>query len=187
MQSRTTNRIKHFGMIAAIALSIAACNGSDSSDKTSAEADSSAKVAKADSTAKVASTRKRKGKTSFTMPVAGNDKIVRDSHGVYNRAETMPEFPGGQEALADYINKNLVYDQSAIDNNTDGTVHVSFIVDEKGKVTDPQLMDAKKLGNGLDESALKVFNNMPAWTPGKVKGKKVKTRLQVPITFQLES
>ena len=58
-------------------------------------------------------------------------------------------FPGGEGALSTYINKNLTYPQTAIDNGTSGTVHVSFIVDEHGKVMDPQAMDGKNLGDDL--------------------------------------
>jgi hypothetical protein len=58
-------------------------------------------------------------------------------------------------------------------------------VDEHGKVVDPQAMDGKNLGDDLVSQTLKVFSNMPAWTPGMVHGKKVKTRLEVPVTFEL--
>jgi len=58
---------------------------------------------------------------------------------------------------------------------------------KKGKVINAHLMGNEKVGNGLDEEALRVVNNMPAWKPGKVKGKNVKTRLELPISFQLEA
>jgi TonB family protein len=191
MQSKTTRRISYLAIVAAIALGMTACDSGDSGKTSSdtsktAATDTMATSKAADSAARIAKTKKKKGKTSFTMPVANNDKIVKDEHGVYNRAETMPEFPGGQTALSNYINNNLNYTQTAIDNNTNGTIQVSFIVDEHGKVVDPRVMGGKTLGNGLDEETMQLFNNMPAWTPGKVKGKNVKTRLEIPITFQLE-
>jgi TonB family protein len=190
------------GLIAAIVLGgMAACNSSDYTSNKSGSSDSSAmatmtsdsstgvgdSMKAADSaSAKTARVKHRKGKTSITWPMAGNEKISMDKEGVYNRAEAMPEFPGGQDGLANYINNHLNYSQQAIDNNTDGTIQVSFVVDENGKVVNPKVISVKKLGNGLDEEALRVFNNMPAWKPGKVNGKNVKTRLEVPITFQLE-
>jgi TonB family protein len=190
------------GLIAAIVLGgMAACNSSDYTSNKSGSSDSSAmatmtsdsstgvgdSMKAADSaSAKTTRVKHRKGKTSITWPMAGNEKISMDKEGVYNRAEAMPEFPGGQDGLANYINNHLNYSQQAIDNNTDGTIQVSFVVDENGKVVNPKVISVKKLGNGLDEEALRVFNNMPAWKPGKVNGKNVKTRLEVPITFQLE-
>src|SRR4029077_10888004 len=130
---------------------------------------------------------KRTGKALVTMPVSSKDKMIKDKDGVYNHAEVMPEFPGGQDALANYVENNLNYPQQAIDDNTMGTVRISFVVDKDGKVTDPRIINDKKIGNGLDEEALKVVNQMPTWKPGKVKGKNVKTRLELPITFQLSA
>ncbi|HEY2350514.1 MAG TPA: TonB family protein [Puia sp.] len=192
MQSKPTSRIGYLAFVAAIVLGMTACDSGDDSGKSSSDTsktaamDTMASSNAADSAARIAKSKKKKGKTSFAMPVANNNKIVKDEHGVYNRAETMPAFPGGQTALSNYINNNLNYTQTAIDNNTSGTIQVSFIVDEHGKVVDPQVVGGKTLGNGLDEETMQLFNNMPVWTPGKVKGKNVKTRLEIPITFQLE-
>lgn len=121
------------------------------------------------------------------MPDKNNTvKIEKDREGVYTRAEAMPEFPGGQAALDDYVNNNIEYPQQAIDNNTSGTIKVSFVVDEQGKVQSAHVIGSP-LGNGLDEQALRVVSNMPTWKPGKVKGKNVKTRLELPIAFQVEA
>lgn len=182
-----------FGMIA--------CNNGDyqssrdSSDSSSLTAgggkaaDSAAMDTANAAAAKTAKAVHKKGKTSIMMPVSSKEKMMMDKEGVYNNAEVMPEFPGGQDALANYVNNHIEYPQQAIDRNTTGTVKVSFVVDEKGKVTKAQLMNDKgeKVGNGLDEEALRVVNTMPAWKPGKVKGKTVKTRLELPITFQFEA
>ncbi|HEY4288486.1 MAG TPA: TonB family protein [Puia sp.] len=130
---------------------------------------------------------KRKGKMSIKMPAINNtEKMAMDKDGVYNWAEAAPEFPGGQNALDNYVNNNIDYPAKAIDDNTTGTVRVSFVVDEHGKVSRAHIV-GNKLGNGLDEQALKVVNNMPAWKPGKVHGKNVKTRLELPIAFQVEA
>jgi protein TonB len=113
--------------------------------------------------------------------------MVKDKEGVYNNAEVMPQFPGGNEGLSSYVSDHVQYSQSAIDANTEGTVKVSFVVDEKGKVMDAHVVGGQKVGNGLDEEAVKAVSNMPSWKPGKVKGKNVKTRLELPISFQLEA
>ena len=113
--------------------------------------------------------------------------MVKDKEGVYNKAQVMPQFPGGQNALATYVNNHVEYPQQAIDNNTTGTVMVSFVVDEKGKVTDAHVIGNQLAKDGLNLEAVRVVNNMPDWKPGKVKGKNVKTRLELPINFQLEA
>ena len=130
---------------------------------------------------------KRKAKWSIKMPASGSmTKMEKDKDGVYNYAETMPQFPGGQNALDSYVNNNIDFPQQAIDDNTSGTIKVAFVIDEKGKVMKAHIIGTK-LGNGLDEQALKVVSNMPTWKPGKVNGKNVKTRLELPIAFQVEA
>jgi protein TonB len=184
---QTTSRLVHGSVIMALIFGMMACNGTDSSDKTASNSttDTMSAAKTADSAAAVKAKKKKKGQLSIAMAKADSAKMVKDAHGVYNRADKEPEFPGGESALSAYINKNLTYPQSAIDNGTTGTVHVTFVVDEHGKVMDPQAMDGKNLGDDLVNQTLKVFSNMPMWTPGLVHGKKVKTRLEVPVTFEL--
>jgi TonB family protein len=187
MKQKTTSRFLQGSVIMALIFGMMACNGTDSSDKTASNSttDTMSATKTADSAAALQAKKKKKGKLSIAMAKADSAKMVKDAHGVYNRADKEPEFPGGEGALSSYINKNLPYPQSAIDNGTTGTVHVSFVVDEHGKVVDPQAMDGKNLGDDLVNQTLKVFSNMPMWSPGLVHGKKVKTRLEVPVTFEL--
>lgn len=173
-------------IVIALVSGAGACNGTDSSDKTSDSVRTvSATVKPTDSATVMAAKKKKKGQTTVSGLVADSAKMVKDVHGVYNRAEKAPEYPGGQTALANYINKNLAYPQSAVDNGTSGTVQVTFIVDEHGKVLNPQVTSGKQLGYGLADETLTAFNKMPSWTPGTVHGKKVKTRMILPVTFEL--
>ena len=100
---------------------------------------------------------------------------------------TMPEFPGGESALNKYVNDNINYPQDAIDNDVTGIVRVSFEVDKNGKISKATLISPQKVGKGLDEEAVRVVGNMPDWKPATVHGKNVKTRLELPISFQVES
>lgn len=106
---------------------------------------------------------------------------------IYGTADVAPQFPGGQRGLDNYINKSVNYPQQAIDDDVSGVVHVSFVVDENGHVTKAKVLDASKPADGLDREALRVVNSMPSWIPGKVKGHKVRTRMELPISFVLES
>jgi TonB family protein len=124
---------------------------------------------------------------AVNMPKGEAAAPVKDREGVYNTAEVMPQFPGGQGALEDYVNNSVDYPQQAVDQNTSGTIRVSFIIDENGKVMNAHLLGGQRLGNGLDEEAVRVVDRMPAWKPGKVHGKNVKTRLELPINFQVEA
>ena len=195
---RNTNKITRVCVIAAISMGALAACTDQSNDKTSdrspvtTDTSTTAKNGTSGYAAKDASSSsttvaKRKARTTISMPTANKDRMVKDKEGVYNKAQVMPQFPGGQHALATYVNNHVEYPQQAIDNNTTGTVMVSFVVDEKGRVKDAHVIGNQMPKDGLDQEAIRVVNNMPAWKPGKVKGRNVKTRLELPINFQLEA
>lgn len=194
---RNKNKITRVLLIAAVSMgALAACT--DQSDKTSdrspmiTDTSATARSSTSEYATKKASSSsttvaKRKARTTISTPAANEDRMVRDKEGVYNKAQVMPQFPGGQNALATYVNNHVEYPQQAIDNNTTGTVMVSFVVDERGKIKDARVIGSQMPKDGLDQEALRVVNNMPDWRPGKVRGKNVKTRLELPINFQLEA
>ena len=128
--------------------------------------------------------KKRKIVVDFT-PVAKPQKPAAGKDGIYVYSEVSPPFPGGQSAIEDYINNHIEYPQLALDNNTEGRAGISFVVNEDGKISDAHAM-GKPLGEGLDEEAVKVISAMPNWTPGTVKGKRVKTRMTLPIVFEIQ-
>jgi TonB family protein len=149
---------------------------------TPAATDTSANSTVAATTA----TSKKKGKaTAGTMPVVKNPKIEMDKSGVYENSEVSPSYPGGQAAIETYITNHIEYPQTALDYNKEGRIGVAFTVDENGKVTDAYVL-GKKLGDGLDEEAIRVVSLMPNWNPGMVKGKPVKSKVTLPITFKIE-
>jgi len=111
-------------------------------------------------------------------------KMEEDKNGVYNYAEVKPMYPGGEKSLEEFVQNHIQYPQDAVDNGVEGTVTVTFAVDETGKVYSPTIK-GDRLGYGLDDEALKVVDLMPKWTPGRIKGKNVKTYYDLPITFTL--
>jgi periplasmic protein TonB len=180
---------------------ITACNNGDytkspssepgntpaSTDTTTAMTDTSSAVVSANraTAGKTASTN-RKGRVSIGNVAERKTSMTKpDKDGVYEVTDVRPAYPGGQAALEDYINNNIEYQQPAIDNNTEGTVDVQFVIDDHGNVRDAKAI-GRQVGNGLDDEAVRVISNMPKWTPGKVKGKNVKTRLVLPVTYKIE-
>lgn len=104
---------------------------------------------------------------------------------IYNMAtvERQPFYFGGNEALQEWIDKNMNYPASAIENHTEGKIIIEFIIDENGGVCDAQIL--KGLTDELNDEALRLVNAMPDWRPGKVKGEAVKTYFTTSITFRL--
>lgn len=94
---------------------------------------------------------------------------------VFIIVEDMPEFPGGKDALNSYI-KNAV-----AGSKESGKVFVSFVIDNKGNVTNVRL--AKSTNEKLNSKALKIVKNMPKWKPGMQRGKPVKVDYTIPFEF----
>ena len=107
-----------------------------------------------------------------------------NADGVYYEVEVMPEFPGGFTALQEFLVKNIQYPEQAKKEGITGKVFVQFIIDETGKVTDPKVL--KSVHPLLDAEAFRVISSMPDWTPGTVKGEKVKVAFTLPIMFAMK-
>jgi TonB family protein len=107
-----------------------------------------------------------------------------DKNGVYQIVEEMPQYPGGEQAMMDFVSKNVVYPQEAQEKGISGRVFVSFIVEKDGSVNEVKVM--RGIGGGCDEESVRVIKAMPKWKPGKMKGKPVRVSYMMPITFRLQ-
>lgn len=99
-------------------------------------------------------------------------------------ADQMPQYPGGQEALAKYMNESVKYTKEAQKQKIEGTVYVKFTVTKTGKIQDIQPQN--DIGYGLDDQAYKAIDQMPKWIPGEHDGKPVDVELTLPINFRLK-
>jgi len=99
-------------------------------------------------------------------------------------AEVMPQFPGGDKELFNYLKTHTKYPVKAKEKNIQGRVYVSFIVSSKGKILFPHV--ERGIGGGCDEEAVRVIRSMPLWTAGKQQGKAVPVKYSVPVNFALK-
>jgi len=99
--------------------------------------------------------------------------------------EEMPSFPGGDEALVKFMQKNIRYPELEKENNIQGTVYVSFVITKEGKVSDVKVVRGVKGGRGLEEEAVRVIRNMPSWSIGKNNGRPVPVIFNYPVKFTL--
>jgi protein TonB len=102
---------------------------------------------------------------------------------VFTIVEQQPEFPGGMGAFYQYVQKKLKYPSQARRMGIEGKVFVQFVVDKAGNIT--EVTSVRGIGAGCDEEAEKVIKSSPQWKPGKQRGKAVKVRMILPITFKL--
>ena len=99
--------------------------------------------------------------------------------------EKMPEYPGGFDAMFDFINANLVYPQEAKDAAIEGRVFVGFVIEKDGTVSSIRLL--RGIGYGCDEAAMDLVRKMPKWKPATQRGKPVRVQYMLPFSFKLEN
>ena len=104
---------------------------------------------------------------------------------IFNVVEQMPEYPGGMGELMKFIQRNIRYPKEAQEQGKQGRVIVQFVVEKDGSITDAKIV--KSVDPQLDAEALRIVNAMPNWTPGKQRGKEVRTYFTIPVAFRLSN
>ena len=120
---------------------------------------------------------------AYTPPAVVEEE-EESSQQIFTVVETMPEFPGGQGALLQYLAKSIKYPVIAQENGIQGRVSCSFVVNKDGSIVDAEVI--RGVDPSLDKEALRVINSMPKWSPGKQRGKPVRVKYTVPVTFRLQ-
>lgn len=103
---------------------------------------------------------------------------------VFMVAEQMPEFPGGMKEMLKFLQENVKYPENAMKNNVQGRVIVQFVVEKDGTLTEFKV--ARSVDPDLDAEALRVLQTMPKWKPGMQRGKIVRVKFTVPVSFKLQ-
>ncbi len=114
----------------------------------------------------------------------GTDAPDEDADKVYAVVEQPPTFPGGEAALLAYVNKNVKYPSSALEQEIQGVVVLRFVVLENGSVGD--VIIQRGIDPACDKEAVRVVQSLPRFIPGKQQGKGVKVWYTLPIRFQIQ-
>ena len=128
-------------------------------------------------------------------PVQGEISVIEDTTATadlvegevgyeFPTVEVAAEFPGGEEALYQFIADNLQYPAEAREKNIIGKVYVTFVVEKDGSITSARLL--RDIGGGCGAEALRVVNLMPRWKPGTQSGQIVRSQYTLPISFNLK-
>jgi protein TonB len=97
--------------------------------------------------------------------------------------EQMPVYPGGEQAMMQFIRDSIIYPKAARTDNIQGTVYVTFVVEKDGSLSDVRILrGAHPL---LDAEALRVVKSMPVWSPGKQDGTPVRVQFNLPVKYTL--
>ena len=102
----------------------------------------------------------------------------------FDVVEDMPAFPGGMEAMIQFISSNIQYPADAQKQKVDGRVLVNFVVEKDGSITEVKVV--KPTFPSLDAEAVRVVKAMPKWKPGYQRGQAVRVQFTMPINFSLK-
>ena len=117
------------------------------------------------------------------VPVEIEEEVVVEEEEIFQVVEEEPEFPGGMEALYKYLGESIKYPQLAKENNIEGKVYVTFVVEKDGSIANPRIL--RDIGGGCGNEAVRVVKAMPKWKAGKQRGKNVRVQFNLPVSFKL--
>ena len=120
---------------------------------------------------------------STATPVA-KAAVTPNDEPAFDVVEEMPQFPGGMQALMEFLSKNIRYPKEAFEANKQGRVLANFVIETDGSISEAKVV--KSVDPSLDEEAIRVISAMPNWTPGKQSGKAVRVKYTIPINFRLD-
>ncbi|TND07191.1 MAG: morn variant repeat-containing protein [Bacteroidetes bacterium] len=104
---------------------------------------------------------------------------------IFQVAEEMPVFPGGEAGMMEFIKRNMVYPREELEADKKGTVYLSFVVEKDGSISDVKPLKEVRDAPGLSKEAIRLVKTMPRFTPAKMNGRTVRARMTIPIRFVL--
>ena len=110
---------------------------------------------------------------------APQDETIHEPYAV----QKMPSFGSGEKDLLEFLAKNITYPALARENNIQGVVVLSFVVDKEGNVK--SVTPVQEIGGGCSKEAIRVVQSMPRWNPGEANGHPVNVRFVLPVRFKL--
>lgn len=117
-----------------------------------------------------------------TVPVSMY-ATAEENDSIYGTVDELPVFPGGDQACANWVAKKLKYPPKCKKEKIEGFVIVQFVVEKNGKISNVKAI--KSPHPELAKAAVRTVEKMPKWTPGKVGGRAVRSKLNLPVRFRL--
>jgi protein TonB len=111
------------------------------------------------------------------------EPVFNEDTTVYTIVDKVSEFPGGSDAMYKFIYSSMNV-QKIADLDVQGKIFVQFIVEKDGSLSNIEII--RNLDPFCDSEAIRIIRLMPKWKPGEFRNKKVRTKIQIPITIKLE-
>ena len=112
------------------------------------------------------------------------DMTICEEKDIHDFVDVDPSFPGGEAAMAEFLQEKIDYPQLPLDMGIDGVVYLQFVVSTTGSISRVQTLDTPH--EDLAKEATRVVKLMPKWVPGEQAGKKVNVRFTLPVHFKLK-
>lgn len=117
------------------------------------------------------------------IPIDSDEEEVHEEE-IFLIVEKQPSFPGGEVARLKYLRDNVKYPQMAKESGIQGTVYLTFVIEQDGAVSNVKIL--RGIGGGCDEEAIRVIKNMPKWSPGEQRGRAVRVQFNMQVKFTLQ-
>ena len=111
--------------------------------------------------------------------------VLDGSEPILVKIDEIPEYPGGDQAMYQFIKDSIIYPDSARNNGIQGRVVCQFIVDKDGSITDIEVVRSSG-DTSLDEEAVRVIGLMPKWKPGIARKQPARIKMTLPLNFKLK-
>lgn len=125
------------------------------------------------------------GNYGVVEPAQSTSEIRVAQPEIYDFVEMPAEYPGGTAAMKEFLKANLIFPTVAQEMGIQGKCYLRFIVNQDGSISDVKVLRGVTDCPECDAEAIRVVKKMPAWKPGKLNGKDVKSVFTLPIVFKL--
>ena len=116
----------------------------------------------------------------------GYDSDYAEEEAIEMTPDKKAEFPGGIQALYRYLSENIHYPTVSLNNGSQGTTILRFVVEKDGSITNVEVIKSSR-DIFLDKEAVRVVEAMPKWSPGKMKGVPVRSYFVLPVKFTINN
>lgn len=121
--------------------------------------------------------------TSLSTYAQSKADTTQTKEPVFSYVEQMPEFPGGDNELNEFLIKNLRYPEQAMKEKREAKAYFRFVVNEDGSISNIESM--RPIGFEFEKEGIRVIKMMPKWKPGKQNGRAIKVFFTLPMHFRL--
>ncbi|MES2268464.1 MAG: TonB family protein [Bacteroidota bacterium] len=116
--------------------------------------------------------------------IISGKEFLKIKESVFGKVDVSPSFPGGEAKFFNFIAQNVKYPEMGRENNVQGKVILTFIIEKDGTITDIKVV--RGIGRSFEQEAIRVISKSPKWMPGLINGRPVRVQYSVPINFSIK-